>query len=99
MFEIEYVAVRYPDQLLVVEKVTSKLSRLVDADKTAKSLLEKVRRKRRSPPPDGYQIRARDGRLVLRFLQRQPGSYRKLLSRIRSKGNPDAHFSRVQSQV
>ena len=70
MFEIEYVAARDPDKLLVVEKVTSKVVRLVDADKTAKTLFEKVRRKRRSPPPDGYQIRARDGRVVFRFLER-----------------------------
>jgi hypothetical protein len=70
MFEIEYVAVRDPDKPLVVEKVICKVVRLVDADKTAKTLLEKVRRKRRAPPPDGYQIRARDGRVVLRFLER-----------------------------
>ena len=70
MFEIEYIAGRDPDKLLVIEKVTSKVVRLVDADKTAKTLLEKVRRKRGSLQPDGYQIRARDGRVVLRFLER-----------------------------
>jgi hypothetical protein len=69
MFEIEYVAVRDTGEPLVVEKVTSNLVRLVDADKTAKALLEKVRRKRFATPPDGYRIRARDGRVVLRFLE------------------------------
>ena len=53
-----------------MEKVTSNLGLLVDADKTAKSLPEKVRFKRRAPLPDGYQIRARDGRMVFRFLER-----------------------------
>jgi hypothetical protein len=70
MFEIEYVAVLDGGEPLVVEKITSNFVRLVDADKTAKSLLEKVRRKRRALPADGYQIRARDGRVVLRFLER-----------------------------
>lgn len=70
MFEIEFVAVRDTGEPQVVEKVTSNLALLVDADKTAKSLLEKVRRKQRAPPPDGYQIRARDGRVVFRFLER-----------------------------
>jgi hypothetical protein len=69
MFEIEFVAVRDTGEPRVVEKMTSNFVRLVDADKTAKALLEKVRSKRR-PPPDGYQIRARDGRLVLRVLER-----------------------------
>jgi predicted MPP superfamily phosphohydrolase len=41
MFEIEYVAVRDGSEPLVVEKVTADVVRLVDADKTAKSLLEK----------------------------------------------------------
>ena len=45
MFEIEYVAVRDSGEPLVVEKVTSNSCSL-DADKIAKSLLEKVRRKR-----------------------------------------------------
>ena len=71
MFEIEFVAVRDVGEPEVVEKVTSNLVRLVDADKTAKSLLEKVRHKRRSTPPDGYQIRAHDGRVVLRFMDRR----------------------------
>jgi hypothetical protein len=71
MFEIEYVAVRDTGEPQVVEKMTSNFVRLVDADKIAKSLLEKVRHKRRSTPPDGYQIRAHDGRVVLRFLDRR----------------------------
>jgi hypothetical protein len=69
MFEIEFVAVR-GTQAEVVEKMTTASARLVDADKLAKLLLEKVRQKRRKMPPDGYQIRANDGRVVLRFLER-----------------------------
>jgi hypothetical protein len=67
---IESVAVRDSGEPLVVEKATSNFGQLVDADKTATALLEKVRRKRRAPPPDGDQIEARDGRVVLRFLER-----------------------------
>jgi hypothetical protein len=70
MFEIEFVAVRGSTQAEVVEKMTTAAARLVDADKTAKLLLEKVRQKRRAMPPDGYQIRTNDGRVVLRFLER-----------------------------
>jgi hypothetical protein len=70
MFEIEFVAVRGSTQAEVVEKMTTAAARLVDADKTAKLLLEKVRQKRRTMPPDGYQIRTDDGRVVLRFLER-----------------------------
>jgi len=72
MFAIEFVAVRDTCEPHVVEKITSNVARLVDADKVAKSLLEKVRHKRRPTPPDGYQIRAHDGRVVLRFLDRSP---------------------------
>ena len=68
MFEIEFVAVRDVGEPQVVEKVTSNFVQLADADKIAKSLLEKVRRKPRAILPDGYLIRARDGRVVLRFL-------------------------------
>jgi hypothetical protein len=71
MFEIEFVAVRDVGEFQVVEKVTSNFVRLADADKSAKSLLEKVRHKARATLPDGYQIRARDGRVVLRFLGHQ----------------------------
>jgi hypothetical protein len=69
-FEIEFVAVRDAGEPQVVEKITSNLVRLVDPDKTAKSLLEKARHKRRRVPLDGYQIRAHDRRVVLRFLER-----------------------------
>jgi len=69
MFEIEFVAVRDEGEPQVLEKVTSKFVQLVEADKTAKILLEKVRRKRRAVTLDGYQIRARDGRVVLRYLE------------------------------
>jgi len=67
MFEIEFVAVRGGSEPAVVEKMTSNVARLVDADKTAKSLFEKVRQKRHATPPDGYRIRARDGRIALRW--------------------------------
>jgi len=70
MFEIEFVAVRDEGEPQVLEKVTSRFVQLVEADKTAKSLLERVRHKRRAPTPDGYQIRARDGRVVVRYLER-----------------------------
>jgi len=68
MFAIEFVAVRDRHEPEVVEKMTSNVARLVDADKTAKSLLEKVRQKRLATPPDGYRIRAHDGRIIFRFL-------------------------------
>jgi len=71
MFEIQFVAVRDVGEPQVVEKVTSNFVQLVDADKTAKALLEKVRHKRRAILPDGYLIRARDGRVVLRFLEQR----------------------------
>jgi len=67
MFAIEFVAVRDRHEPEVVEKVTSNVARLVDADKTAKSLFEKVRQKRHATPPDGYRIRAHDGRIALRW--------------------------------
>jgi hypothetical protein len=70
VFEIEFVAVRGGSEPEVVEKMASAAARLIDADKTAKLLLEKVRQKRRTMPPDGYQIRTDDGRVVLRFLAR-----------------------------
>jgi hypothetical protein len=70
MFEIEFVAVRGSTQAEVVEKMTTAAARLVDADKTAKLLLEKVRQKRRTMPPDGYQIRAHDGHVALRWWER-----------------------------
>jgi hypothetical protein len=69
MFEIEFIAVRDSHEPEVVEKMTSNVARLADADKTAKSLLEKVRQKRRATPPDGYRIRAHDGRVIFRFLE------------------------------
>jgi hypothetical protein len=70
MFAIEFVAVRDRYEPEVVETMTTNVARLVDADKTAKSLLEKVRQKRRATPPDGYQIRAHDGRVALRWWER-----------------------------
>jgi hypothetical protein len=70
MFEIEFVAVREVGEPQVVEKVTSNFVLLVDADKAAKSLLEKVRQKRQAMPPDGYRIRARDGHITLRWWER-----------------------------
>ena len=69
MFKIEFVAVHASTRAEVVEKMTTAAARLVDADKTAKLLLERVRQKRRTMPPDGYQIRAHDGRVVFRFLE------------------------------
>ena len=75
MFEIEFVALRDVGEPQVVEKVTSNFVRLVDADRTAKSLLENVRQKSQATLPDGYLIRARDGRVVLRFFgHRSPAS-------------------------
>jgi len=68
MFEIEFVAVRDVGEPQVVEKMTSNFVQLADADKIAKSLLEKARHKARATLPDGYLIRARDGRIVLSFL-------------------------------
>ena len=70
MFEIEFVAVRGGSEPEVVEKMTSNVARLVDADRAAKALLEKVRQKRHATPPDGYRIRAHDGRVIFRFLAR-----------------------------
>ena len=70
MFAIEFVAVRDRHEPEVVETMTTNVARLVNADKTAKSLLEKVRQKRRATPPDGYQIRAHDGRVALRWWER-----------------------------
>jgi ABC-type hemin transport system substrate-binding protein len=67
MFAIEFVAVRDRHEPEVVEKMTSNVTQLVDVDKTAKSLLEKVRQKRHATPPDGYRIRAHDGRIALRW--------------------------------
>jgi hypothetical protein len=70
MFAIEFLAVRGRGKPEVVEKRTSNVSRLVDADKTAKSLLEKMRQERRAAPPDGYRIRAHDGHIALRWWER-----------------------------
>ena len=69
MFAIEFVAVRGRSKPEVVKKLTSNVARLVDADKIAKVLLgEKLHEGH--APPDGYQIRANDGRVVFRFLER-----------------------------
>jgi hypothetical protein len=70
MFAIEFVAVRDRGEPEVVERMTSNVARLVDADKTAKSLLETVRQKRPATPPDGYRIRAHDGRIALSWWER-----------------------------
>jgi hypothetical protein len=71
MFAIEFVAVRDKRQPEVVESITySDSTLLIDADKTAKSLLEKVRHKRRATPPDGYQIRDGAGHLAIRWWAR-----------------------------
>jgi len=67
MFVIEFVAVRDRREPEVVEEMTSNVARLVDADKTAKSILENVRQKRHATPPDGYRIRAHDGHVALRW--------------------------------
>jgi hypothetical protein len=70
MFAIELAAVHGSTQTEVVEKMTTAAAQLVDADKTAKLLLEKVRQKRRATPSDGYQIRAHDGHVALRWWER-----------------------------
>jgi hypothetical protein len=70
MFAIEFVAVRGRSEPEVVEKITSNVARLVDADKTAKSLLEKVRQERHATALDGYQIRDSGGRIALRWWER-----------------------------
>jgi len=67
MFAIEFVALRGRSEPEVVEKMTSNVARLIDADKTAKLLLEQVRQKRHATPPDGYRIRAHDGHIALRW--------------------------------
>ena len=70
MFAIEFVALRGRSEPEVVEKMTSNVARLIDADKTAKLLLEQVRQKRPATPPDGYRIRAHDGHIALRWWER-----------------------------
>ena len=67
MFAIEFVALRGRSEPEVVEKMTANVARLIDADKTAKLLLEQVRQKRHATPPDGYRIRAHDGHIALRW--------------------------------
>jgi hypothetical protein len=70
MFEIEFVALHARSGPEVVEKMTSNVARLIDADKTAKLLLEQVRQKRHATPPDGYRIRTHDGHIALRWWER-----------------------------
>src|SRR5579862_5238538 len=67
MFEIEFVTARDAGEPQVVETVTSNFVQLAEADKIAKSLLEKARHEPRGMSPNGYLIRAADGRVVLRF--------------------------------
>jgi len=67
MFAIELVAVHGRREPEVLRKMTSSVARLVDADKAAKSLFEKMRREQHTVPPDGYQIRAHDGNISLRW--------------------------------
>jgi len=67
MFEIEFVTARDAGEPQVLETVTSNFVQLAEADKIAKSLLEKARHEPRGMSPDGYLIRAADGHVVLRF--------------------------------
>ena len=71
LFTIEFVIVRDGDRLGVVERMTAGADRLADAEHTARSLVERVRRNRPETPPDGFQILDKDGRIVLRSWEMQ----------------------------
>jgi hypothetical protein len=71
MFKIEYVIVQRRHQLGVVERMVSGAHKRADAEFTATSLLDKVRREHPKSPPDGYQILDIFGRVVLRSWERQ----------------------------
>jgi hypothetical protein len=66
VFEVEFVIVHAGDHPEIVEKMSSGCSRLIDADATAKSLLDGVRGRHPQNPPDGYQLRDNNGNVVLR---------------------------------
>ncbi len=73
MFTIEFVALSDRSEPEVVETFNSNFTEATQVpavEKTAKFLFEKLRQKPRAPPPDGYQIRAIDGRVVYRFWER-----------------------------
>jgi hypothetical protein len=70
-FVIELVVLRGRSQPEVVETFNSNFTEFTQipaVEKTAEFLLEKLRRERRATPPDGFRIRAVDGRVVYRFL-------------------------------
>jgi hypothetical protein len=74
MFKIELVALRDRSEPEVVETFNSNFTEATQVpavEKTAKFLLENLRRERRATPPDGFQIRAVDGKVVCRFMDDQ----------------------------
>ena len=65
MFTIEFVVVRPGRRPLVVDWTVSIASQLDEVERTAKSLPE-YNRQRRKTPPEAYRILDRDDHVVLR---------------------------------
>ena len=70
MFAIEIVTVRAGKEPLVIDRATSVVSSVDDADRSAQSLLDKARRMRPHSPPNGYRIIDGHGAVVVRSWER-----------------------------
>lgn len=71
MFTIEFVTVRGRDYPGIVERTKSTAHNLSVAEQTARGLLNGVRHRFPDNPPDGFQIVAEDGMVMLRSWERQ----------------------------
>jgi hypothetical protein len=88
MFPIEFVAVRERSEPEVVETFNSNFTEATQVpavEKAAKSLLEKLRRERRATSPDGFRIRAVDGKVVYRFIDDQSNRSPSMMLRLRDE--------------
>ena len=56
MFAIEILITRAGKEPLVIDRATSAVASIDDAERSAQDLLEKTRRMRPHSPPNGYRI-------------------------------------------
>jgi hypothetical protein len=67
MFTIELIIASGRQDPEVVDRMTSPRHFLYDVEHRAKTLLSEARRRLPDNPPDGYQIRDKNGAVVARF--------------------------------
>jgi hypothetical protein len=68
MFIIEFIVGKNPQS--IVDKIACSTVQLVEADRTAQSVLDGARLTRPGNPADGYQILDNDGHVVIRSWKR-----------------------------